>query len=281
MILYKYLKPVRLDVLKNKSIRFTQPSDLNDPFEFRPRIREVASDAEVQAHVEEHFEQLIDEELSKYGALTKLLPQAGFRELLLKQKAMVPELFRVLQPAAVQRLSTMIEGFFNLNIGILCLSEVRDSVLMWGHYTDNHQGFVIGFDSDHSFFCKRTNNNDEFGFLRRVQYQAQRPQVTLADTSSLEWFQTKSEDWSYEKEWRIVRVLSEADHRIAQSPLPVYLYDFGADAVREIIVGMRSTDSFIDETLSLAASFPGALVFRARENSGYGLTFDKIDRQRA
>lgn len=250
---------------------------MNDPFEFRPRIREVASDAEVQAHVEEHFEQLIDEELSKYGALTRLLPQAGLRELLLKQKAMVPELIRVLQPDAIERLSPMIEDFFNLNIGILCLSEVRDSVLMWSHYTDNHQGFVVGFDSDDPFFCKRTNINDEFGFLRCVQYQAQRPQVALADTTSLEWFQTKSGDWSYEKEWRIVRVLSEADHHIDQSPFPVYLYDFGADAVREIIVGMRSTLSFVDETLSLAASFPRALVFRAREDSGYRLDFERID----
>ena len=191
MILYKYLQPVRLDVLEHRKIRFTQPGDFNDPFEFRPRIREVASDAEVRAYVEEHFEQLVDEELAKYGALTQLLPQADLKGLLVKQKAMLPALFRLLEPAAIQRLSPMIDGFLNVNVGILCLSEVRDSILMWGHYTDNHQGFVVGFDSEHPFFSRRRSDNDEFGFLRRVDYQPQRPQVTLTDTTSPAWFQNQ------------------------------------------------------------------------------------------
>lgn len=33
MIVYKYLRPERIDVLKNSLIRFTQPAALNDPFE--------------------------------------------------------------------------------------------------------------------------------------------------------------------------------------------------------------------------------------------------------
>ena len=59
MILYKYLPPARADLLKHRRIRFTQPGDFNDPFEFRPKICEVASDADVQTYVEEHFEQLV------------------------------------------------------------------------------------------------------------------------------------------------------------------------------------------------------------------------------
>jgi hypothetical protein len=277
MILYKYLQPVRLDVLKHRRIRFTQPGDFNDPFEFRPRIRELASDADVQAYVEDHFEQLVDEELAKYGALTQSLPLPDLRGHLLRQKATLPGLLRLLEPAAIQRLSSLIDGFLNLNVGILCLSEVRDSILMWGHYTDNHQGFVVGFDSDHPFLSKRRSDKDEFGFLRRVDYRHQRPQVTLTDTTSPVWFQTKSEHWSYEKEWRVVRVLSEAEHRIDRSPFPIYLFDFAPDAVREIIIGMRSPPSLIGEIRSLAADFPKAEVFRAREEDvDYGLVVDEI-----
>ena len=33
MIVYKYLQPERIDVLENGMIRFSQPHDLNDPFE--------------------------------------------------------------------------------------------------------------------------------------------------------------------------------------------------------------------------------------------------------
>jgi DUF2971 family protein len=275
MILYKYLQPARVDLLKHSRIRFTQPGDFNDPFEFRPRIREVASDAEVQAYVEEHFEQLVDEELAKYGALVQLLPQTDLRGLPTKQKAMLPALFRLLEPAAIQKLSPMIDGFLNLNVGLLCLSEVRDSILMWGHYTDNHQGFVVGFDSDHPFFSKRRSDKDEFGFLRRVDYSPQRPQVTLTDTTSTVWFSTKAEQWSYEKEWRIVRVLSETDHRIDRSPFLICLFEFAPDAVLEIIVGMRSPPSLVTEIRSLAASFPKAQLFAACEDAGYGLLINR------
>lgn len=276
MILYKYLQPARSDLLKHRRIRFTQPGDFNDPFEFRPKIRDLASDAEMRAYVEDHFEQLVGEELAKYGALTHLLPQANLRGLLLKQKSMLPALFQFLEPAAIQRLSPMIDEFLNLNVGILCLSEVRNSILMWGHYTENHQGFVIGFDADHPFFSKRRSDKDEFGFLRRVDYTLKRPQVTLTDTTSSAWFQTKSEHWSYEKEWRIVRVLSDAEQRIDKSPFPICLFEFAPDAIREIIIGMRSGTSLTAEIQSLAAGFPRATVFAAHEDSGYGLVINEI-----
>src|SRR6267143_2452548 len=123
MILYKYLQPDRVDLLKHRRIRFTQPGDFNDPFEFRPRIRQVASNVEVQTYVEEHFEQLVEEELAKYGALAQFLSQADLKRMLVNQKDMLPALFRLLEPAVIQKLSPMIDGFLNLNVGILCLSE--------------------------------------------------------------------------------------------------------------------------------------------------------------
>jgi hypothetical protein len=277
MILYKYLQPARLDVLQHKMIRFTQPGDFNDPFEFRPLIQSVASDEDVRAYVEEHFEQLVEAELAKYGALYHLLPQADLKEILLKQKGLLPDLFRLLEPQALLRISPVIDSVLNLNMGVLCLSEVRDSILMWGHYTDNHRGFVVGFDSDHSFFSKRRTESDEFGFLRQVNYQLQRPSVTLTDTTSPSWFQTKSEHWAYEKEWRIVRVLSEAQHRIDVTPFPVCLFEFRAEAVREIIIGIRSAPSIVREIQSLAAGFPKAALLKALEDThDYGLIIKAI-----
>jgi hypothetical protein len=72
-------------------------------------------------------------------------------------------------------------------------------------------------------------------------------------------------------------VLSEAEHRIDRSPFPICLFEFAPDAVREIIVGMRSAPSFVAEIQSLAAAFLGAAVFLAREDSGYGLVVNEID----
>ncbi len=41
MILYKYLTPERIDVLKNRKIRYTQPAAFNDPFESALGQREM------------------------------------------------------------------------------------------------------------------------------------------------------------------------------------------------------------------------------------------------
>lgn len=277
MILYKYLQPARLDVLKHKTIRFTQPGDFNDPFEFRPRIQAAASEEEVRTYVENNFEHLVEQELAKYGGLTQSLPQVALKESLLAQKARLPELFRLLEPQMLQKVSSLLDSFLNQNVGVLCLSEVRDSILMWGHYTDNHHGFVVGFDSNHSFFSKRRSEHDEFGFLRRVDYQRQRPHVVLSDTTSPAWFQTKSEQWVYEKEWRIVRVLSEAEHRIDRTPFPVYLFQFPTEAVLEIIIGMHSPRSAVQEIRSLVSGFPRAALLKAREDpSDYSLIIDEI-----
>jgi len=262
MILYKYLQPSRLDVLQHRRIRFTQPGDFNDPFEFRPCIQGAASDN----YVEEHFEELVEDDLSKYGALTNIVPKSVLKETLFAQKNKLPELFRLLEPQLIQRASSFFDTFLNQNVGVLCLSEIRDSILMWGHYTDNHQGFVIGFDSDSPFFSKRRSESDEFGFLRHVNYQIQRPQVILSDTTSSAWFETKSEQWAYEKEWRIVRVLSEAACRIDRNPFPVCLFEFPADAVREIIMGMRFSSSLLPKMQSLAVAFPRTTLLRASED---------------
>jgi hypothetical protein len=200
MILYKYLPAVRVDVLRRRAVRFTQPGDFNDPFEFRPKIQAVASSDDVRGHVEEHFDTLVDEELAKYGSLVPPLLQANIREIVLNQKSIFPGLFQLLQPHVLRRVAPTIDTILNLNVGVFCLSEVRESILMWGHYTGNHRGLVIGFESTDPFFSKRRSESDEFGFLRPVIYQVQRPQVTLADTTSPAWFQTKSDDWAYEKE---------------------------------------------------------------------------------
>jgi len=277
MILYKYLPPARSDVLQHKKVRLTQPGDFNDPFEFRPQIQSAASADNVRAYVEEHFETLVDQELAKYGALTGLVAGTNVRELLLKQKAMLPELFRLLQPEVLRGVAPAIDTLLNLNVGVLCLTEVRDSILMWGHYTDNHRGLVIGFDSTHPFFSRRRSPSDEFGFLRQVIYQVHRPQVTLTDTASPAWFQTKSPDWAYEKEWRIVRTLSEAEQRIEADPYPICLFEFSADAVREVVVGMRAAPALIQDIRSMGRSFPMATLLKAREDpQNYGLIIDEL-----
>jgi hypothetical protein len=271
MVLYKYLPPARVDVLQNKSIRFTQPGDFNDPFEFRPNISAAASEPDLERHLEQNLDRLVDEELAKYGVLLSDHAR-GLRNALLAQKPAIPQLVRLLEPQTLSIVGNFADRFLNANVGVLCLSEVRDSVPMWGLYGESHHGFVIGFDSEHPFFRQRRSESDEFGYLRQVAYQKNRPQVTLTDTSSREWFHTKSINWADEREWRIVRILSEAQKRVPHDRFPICLFDFPPECIREIIIGLRAQPTLTADLRTLGSVFPNAALLRVVEDrTGYGL----------
>ena len=262
MVLYRYLTPVRLDVLERRRIRFTQPAAFNDPFEFKPYIESAASQEHLREYVEQNFDEILRRELKEYPILSKLLPGEGAVDLLRPFKSSIPGLFQLLEPQFLPGVSAVINSALNANVGVLCLSEIRDSLLMWGHYTDNHEGFVIGFDQNHPFFSVRRGPEDEFGFLRQVKYCRNRPRVTLANTTGTEWFETKSE-----KEWRMMRVLEDAESRLEGVPHPICLFSFPADAVVEIIIGSRCSLELRDRLRGLSKGYPKAKLFQAQEHS--------------
>ncbi len=84
--------------------------------------------------------------------------------------------------------------------GILCLTEVPDNLLMWSHYADGHRGFCLCFDCENSFF----------GRANDVKYIKIYPELIGPDYPDNEWITamvfSKSEEWKYEREWRIVKI---------------------------------------------------------------------------
>lgn len=103
MKLYKYVVPDRVDVLQNRSIRFTQPEYLNDPFELRPRVEQLLSNADVEDIFKklDSFEQkskVADEVVARHLA-------EKLSEMQLKQrKALTPVQLNTLQIGMKRRL---------------------------------------------------------------------------------------------------------------------------------------------------------------------------------
>lgn len=93
------------------------------------------------------------------------------------------------------------------NMGIACLSEFDNSLLMWAHYADNHRGICVEYDLME--INKQLNftpvpiiySND------RVCFNDLNPETAENDMLALflRSITSKSEDWSYEHEWRIIR----------------------------------------------------------------------------
>lgn len=193
-------------------IYFSSPLKFNDPFELSAKVR-------------------ISSSPSLYGLNKREIEE-------------VSRLFRLTCPEAVS-------DSWKENIGILCLSENPQHILMWSHYGANHTGVCIGFDSGVYPF----DNASE------VKYQDDRPYVGY-ETSSENLLErvllTKSQHWGYEREWRVIKrsigaeerdfyyeryrsgnaCLDEIANLIASNSGPG-LYDFEPDAVRSIFFGAR------------------------------------------
>ena len=118
-ILYKYLKPERIDVLESGKVMLVRPRAFNDPFEVLP-----------------HFGTVED--------LRYPIPRGASQEDLDWVKEKQERLDKTLMTPANRQ--TSLEAHTS-SIVVLSLAENRNSLLLWSHYADSHRGFLIGFDS--------------------------------------------------------------------------------------------------------------------------------------
>lgn len=240
MKLYKYFTPERTDVLRDNIIRYTQPEALNDPFEAKPHITKVANDREIEQAMDEMlvgevkkvYDNLSEEKKSLLTFEETLSIVKNNRELMLGELGQMLDMYT---PTYREKLHSTI----NQLIGILSLTEKPDNLLMWSHYATNHEGFVVGFDSRHSYFDQKISPTDEFRHLRKVDYRSARPSAPMSELNAIEFLLVKSKEWEYEQEWRIMRPLSDAEHKKDKEPPVIYLFKFPPEVIVEVILGAR------------------------------------------
>jgi hypothetical protein len=257
MNLCKYIATDLWDkILKEKQIRFTQPSVFNDPFEMQPFYESFAEDAEVQKHVNEPETETLLEELflEQYPNLPAEVQNLVPAEFLKSFAAMVSPFAVDNAPAVLDGLTAAIsKGFytgFDENIGVLSLSEKRDDLLMWAHYAQYHKGLVVGFDSEHKYFHQQLSPSDEFRYVRKVHYSKNRPTIRLATIEDVTGiFLTKSEEWTYEYEWRMMRPLADAPETKIINGESIHLFSFPPGCVTEVILGYRMSPELKKEIL--------------------------------
>ena len=139
------------------------------------------------------------------------------------------------------------------HVGVLCLSEAWDIGLMWAHYAGGHSGVVLGFDASDAFFHQSYVNIIP-NHVRAVRYENTPPRYGGFDTRGdaeaemhglFEPLFCKSTDWAYEREWRLLRSLGAAlrEDRIEAVPFPIHLFQWPEYALREVVLGARSTSA--------------------------------------
>lgn len=95
----------------------------------------------------------------------------------------------------------IIEGMRE-DVFVFCFSEVWNSILMWAHYGHNYNGYCIEYD------MKKVRDFTIYN-LYPVLYESEYIDITDSliscnDNTGLICNVAKAEEWSYEKEWRIV-----------------------------------------------------------------------------
>ncbi len=242
MYLFKYFEPARTDVIENSTIRLTQPVDFNDPFEFKPVVSSVATKEEHNRLFEEIIDAQVEEALAGYPLeVRSLIPKKQLvettREFIKNNESSINSLFKNLGKEATR----IFNEKSNELIGVLCLTEQKDNLLMWSHYADSHKGFCVKFDTSDSFFDSRRGDKDEFYHLREVNYLPERPNKTLINLSGIDLLLLKSDVWAYEKEWRFCGALNDSDVQIKIGASDIHLFKYPQRIVKEIILGVNAT----------------------------------------
>lgn len=276
-VLYKYMAPDRIDVLESGLIRFTQPDALNDPFELKPVFQSIFPEEGAERFITPSVEDLElairrlwatlpadkTSQVSADDAVAwvKRNPEE-LSYLLGKKVAIAVSALRTMGPRAREDMAKLMAK----ELGVLSLSEVNDCPLMWAHYADSHRGFVIEFDAQHRFFDRRRSEGDELYHLREVRYISpkDRPK-SLSEMSGADLFSVKSESWKYEREWRFVSLLKDANSVRFIDGDEIHLFDFPRESVVRVILGSRASQQMAAKVKGLVHQwYPAAKVGKAR-----------------
>jgi len=267
MRLFKYFSSDRLQILENRLIRFSPPSAFNDPFEFLPSIKSIATPNELLEFVKEDAKKRGPELFEQSGLSALGVSEESFNNYLTSFLSNAEDFALQMMKAAIPRTQQTIFDSLNNNVGVLCLSEKNDDLLMWAHYADCHKGFVVEFDADSSFFNRKLSDKDSFRHLRKVRYNHRRPAVTLTDTNDEEIFLTKSSHWEYEAEWRIMLPLADADSTVTVRGEVVSLFEVPLAAIKSVIFGAKFPESLSNDTmesLSFLEGYESLEFYKAR-----------------
>lgn len=182
--LYKYMPewPYALNTLTTRYFYFSHKSDFNDPFEGMFFDDGQYSKEDIRHYFRNQCHASEDSMISLEKILSVKNWETILKDLLKKEKEKVER-----------------------DYGILCLSKIKDNILMWSHYANSHKGIVIGLDS--KILLQYLTSSKSAALIKAVNYEKDYPKVQFFKNpteAADKWFLTKYITWEYEKECRAI-----------------------------------------------------------------------------
>lgn len=262
--IYKYVTFERWENLESGFIRFTPPSELNDPFEMAPFCAEWMTDeifeglnekAAKEFNINSFADSISSQLWNDVSARRRMGMLDDFASYMELQSDVRRYFSQNPQETRQQYLNNFPSSRFGLDhlvkelpsqtnetFGVLSLTTKYDNRPMWAHYANNHSGLVFEFNAQHPFFNKRDKKSD-FSKLRKITYSTERPNLKAFLDSPEKWTNAhfvKSSDWAYEEEYRLVHLLKKS-HKVLVTPdgNKIHLFKLPPDCVIGIILGLR------------------------------------------
>ena len=273
-ILYKYFPPERsgfkdgkLGFFPNLTVSFTCPTEFNDPFDCEPFITASKDDyiefmktsEGLESQRKAYFgkgEKRCDHDLRK--SIKKLIK--AVRRNPNWEKEYIEKAKRIWLESTKK------------NVRILSLAKEPDNILMWAHYSKNHEGFVVGIKKD--FFILEESEIRKNGWgLKDVIYGDKKVILNTYKYNEEEWglpFYNKSLHWKYENEVRFVGY----DDRAPKFKLKNIPKEF----VDSIILGIKMESALKTRIIDFCrGTLPGMKIFEASENlARYKIDLKKV-----
>lgn len=261
-------------VLRTSSLRWSSPLLFNDPFDvpreaglpFTTQELRTAVVNRIKDYVAGRAEPATRSVFAIIGAISKAEPHR--RELMTDLIDDSLHLLAIPFEIGMQQFrDAWLEKVRKLRI--LSLSAVPDSPTMWAHYSDNHRGVVLQFESS-------DERDSVFLLATPVTYQAAPPTLPLVDRwaraflteEEIDWneyfheyYYVKTEDWSYEKEYRAISSALDDSDLYYDSP-------FFREDLRGIILGAAMDGEDEETVCRLARNYPHVVISRARFDHG-------------
>lgn len=117
---------------------------------------------------------------------------------------------------------------------IYCLTPKADSTLMWSHYAENHRGICLEFGVADNLLFRRAGE---------VEYREAYPRWVPCDINDkpgrvMELILTKSSDWSYEEEYRLISIDAPPSSSFLQ--LHGEFFRLPNGALKSVIIGCNA-----------------------------------------
>lgn len=163
-----------------------------------------------------------------------------------------------------ERIEAVFEKTKN-NARIACFSKRNDSMLMWSHYSNSHQGVCIEYDVEDidclrnveyiyemkgSYLYKVMSNILAVDYLTRNKIEFNNKE--MLDEGIIKPFYAKSIDWSYEEEVRCIYFTTN-NNRMVVRYNDGYLFNVGLP--KSIIIGYKVSDEKRKEIIDIAKKY--------------------------